>query len=243
MLTPEQMKERSLELAQQEGFTDSIFNYCDRWCEKCHFTSKCRNFAMSKDEPSSDSSEVWEYIENTFKATMLMIQEKMQELGIDPSEIDKVDLRKEYDPHDHPLYKNVHSLSLEMHKWLSGKKHGKLPDDALTVKMSKKNNQRLDESLEIIYFYNFFISAKVYRALLNHNKYQLDEIQNDSNGSAKIALIAMDRLIGAWSVLMENMADHEDEILDFLIKLAEVRKQTLIRFPNALNFVRPGFDQ
>jgi hypothetical protein len=243
MLTPEQMKERSLELAQQEGFIDSIFNYCDRWCEKCHFTSKCRSFALSKDEPSSDSSEVWEYLENTFKATMLMIQEKMQELGIDPSEIDKVDLSKEYDPHDHPLYKNVHSLSLEMHKWLSRNKPGKLPYEAPTANLSKENNPRLSESIEIIYFYNFFISAKIYRALLDHSKYQLDEIQNDSNGSAKIALIAMDRLIGAWSVLMENMMDHEDEILDFLIKLAEVRKQTLIRFPNVLKFVRPGFDQ
>jgi hypothetical protein len=243
MQTPEQMKQRSLELAQQEGFIDSIFNYCDRWCEKCHLTSKCRNFAMSKDEPSSDSPEVWEYIENTFKATMLMIQEKMQELGIDPSEIDEVDLSKKHDAHDHPLYKNVHALSLEMHKWLSRNKPRELTDNALKAKMSRENNKRLDESLDIIYFYNFFISAKIYRALLDHSKYQLDEIQNDSNGSAKIAVIAMDRLSGAWSVLMENMMHQEDEILEFLIKLAEVRKKTLLRFPNALNFIRPGFDQ
>ena len=51
-----------------------------------------------------------------------------------------------------------------------------------------------------------------------------DEDQNDSNGSAKIALIALDRLIASWSVLMENVMNHQDEILKFLIRLAEVRK-------------------
>src|SRR5689334_464552 len=28
-----------------EGFIVGIFNYCDRWCEACAFTSRCRLFA------------------------------------------------------------------------------------------------------------------------------------------------------------------------------------------------------
>src|SRR4030095_14146420 len=27
------------------GFIVGIFNYCDRWCEACAFTSRCRLFA------------------------------------------------------------------------------------------------------------------------------------------------------------------------------------------------------
>jgi len=43
-------------------------------------------------------------------------------------------------------------------------------------------------------------------------------------------------------LLMEKMTDHEDEILKFLISLADIRKQTELTFPMARKFVRPGFD-
>jgi len=79
-------------------------------------------------------------------------------------------------------------------------------------------NPRFYEALEVIYWYNFFVSAK-------------------------IALIALDRLIASWSIVMENMTDHEDEILKFLIQLADVRKHTEVTFPSACKFIRPGFDQ
>ena len=29
----------------RDGFIVGIFNYCDRWCERCRFTSHCRLFA------------------------------------------------------------------------------------------------------------------------------------------------------------------------------------------------------
>ena len=29
-----------------QGFIPSIHNYCDRWCERCPFTSRCRAYAM-----------------------------------------------------------------------------------------------------------------------------------------------------------------------------------------------------
>jgi len=103
-------------------------------------------------------------------------------------------------------------------------------------------NSRFNDALEVVYFYNFFISAKIYRALGGIDNFESNEIQTDSNGSAKIALIAIDRLIAAWSVAMENMMDHEDEILKFLISLAEIRIETESAFPLARQFVRPGFD-
>ena len=30
----------------QDGFILGIYNYCDRWCETCAFTSRCRVFAV-----------------------------------------------------------------------------------------------------------------------------------------------------------------------------------------------------
>ena len=39
----------------QDGFIVGIYNYCDRWCEACQFTSRCRSFSnRAKFEASQD---------------------------------------------------------------------------------------------------------------------------------------------------------------------------------------------
>lgn len=242
MRTPSEMKKRMEDLSRQDGYIDSIFNYCDRWCERCAFTSKCRNFAFGQDAPSPDGPELWDYLNNVFKATILMLDEMMEEMGIDPKEIEKMELPEEEDPKDHPLYKKVDDLAFTMQKWLDrNKPELKLPDDPEL--MSSEKDIRFSDSVEVIYWYNFFIAAKIYRALIGRDDFEPDEIQTDSNGSAKIALIGLDRLIASWSVVMENMMEHQDEILKILISLAEIRKQTEATFPLARKFIRPGFDE
>ena len=42
-------KERIKKLAQNPDFISGIYNYCDRWCERCAFTSRCMNFAMGEE--------------------------------------------------------------------------------------------------------------------------------------------------------------------------------------------------
>ncbi len=242
MLTPSEMKDRTLRLVNEGNFIEGIYNYCDRWCEKCSFTARCLNYESGKDAPDADSPELWEYLHNVFQSTLLMLEEKMEELGIDPEEIKKTETPDDYDPKDHPLYKKAYGLAFTMQKWLDTNKPGNdLPEDPDIV--SSEKNQRFLDSVDVIYWYNFFIAAKIYRALIGTDPDEEDEIQTDSNGSAKIALIGLDRLIASWSVIMEIMMDHQDEILKILITLAEIRKQTEATFPDARKFKRPGFDE
>ena len=30
----------------EHGFIPGVFNYCDRWCERCPFSSRCRVYAI-----------------------------------------------------------------------------------------------------------------------------------------------------------------------------------------------------
>lgn len=240
MLTPEEMKDRTLRLVKEGNFIEGIYNYCDRWCEKCQFTTRCLNYESDKDAPPPDSSDLFEYLDNVFKSTMLMLDELMEEMGVDPAEIEKMELPEGPDPREHPLYKKSYNLSMSMHKWLEENNPGEL----LTgIPYPGNNDNKTHDAIEIIYFYNFFISAKIFRALSGINDFDTGEIQTDSNGSAKIVLIAVDRLIPAWSILMETKKDQEDAILQFLISLADIRKQTATIFPNARKFIRPGFDE
>lgn len=43
-----------------EGFILGIYNYCDRWCETCRFTSRCRVFADGAEHDAASTPELKE---------------------------------------------------------------------------------------------------------------------------------------------------------------------------------------
>ncbi len=108
----------------------------------------------------------------------------------------------------------------------------------------------LEDAIEVIQFYLFFIEAKLTRALssyfnpvLSDEFYEEEGFQKDSEGSAKIALIAIDRTIAAWMTIHKYYSkDNDDEIILFMMKLNQIRNVTEEIFPKARDFVRPGFD-
>ena len=103
---------------------------------------------------------------------------------------------------------------------------------------------RLNDALEVVQWYSFFISAKIHRAFLKHGwDDEKDEYyMYDNLGSAKIALIAIDRSIAALGFMLEKMPQYEDDLLNFLATLSQIKKGVLAAFPKAMEFKRPGFD-
>jgi len=68
-------------------------------------------------------------------------------------------------------------------------------------------------------------------------------LRNDADGSVKVALIGMDRSIGAWGRLQEYFSEKTNSILDILLHLDRLRRRTEELFPQAKSFKRPGFDE
>ena len=64
----------------------------------------------------------------------------------------------------------------------------------------------------------------------------------DSNGSAKVALIAVDRCLLAWQKLLQYLTDAEDEIISLLALLQKIRNIGEETFPMARKFKRKGLD-
>ena len=67
--------------------------------------------------------------------------------------------------------------------------------------------------------------------------------ETDANGSAKVALLSIDRSIAAWTRLRPHLPDRADDILDLLVMLTRLRRDIESQFPQARDFKRPGFDQ
>ncbi|OLB60928.1 MAG: hypothetical protein AUI11_11855 [Acidobacteria bacterium 13_2_20CM_2_66_4] len=68
-----------------------------------------------------------------------------------------------------------------------------------------------------------------------------DPVQNDWNGSAKIALISLDRSEAAWRVIAQ--ATSHEEAGSLADAARDLRRLTLEKFPRAMSFIRPGFDE
>jgi hypothetical protein len=61
-----------------------IFNWCDRWCEKCSQTERCTLFQSSQRMSETESKDdFFEQLTVIFSATMDMLKEQAERLGID----------------------------------------------------------------------------------------------------------------------------------------------------------------
>src|SRR5947199_8978571 len=84
-------------LARDTRFIPGIYNYCDRWCERCPLSHRCLTAATEKfrdredqaaaaDNPETrarDNQKFWDKIHASFQLTMQMVKEDAQRLGID----------------------------------------------------------------------------------------------------------------------------------------------------------------
>jgi hypothetical protein len=101
------------------------------------------------------------------------------------------------------------------------------------------------DALEVVEWYLFFIDVKLQRAVssrVDHDREGDDGFPSDADGSAKVALVAIDRSIGAWARLREHFAAEADPILDLLVQLERLRRAAERDFPAARTFRRPGLD-
>src|SRR5689334_5568725 len=74
----------------EESFIPFIHNYCDRWCERCEFTDRCRVFAMeaemAEEEKDIESGAFVRSITDILEDAKKMLAQKAAEMGIDLDE-------------------------------------------------------------------------------------------------------------------------------------------------------------
>ena len=249
----------------EDKFIPGIYNYCDRWCERCAFTGKCRTFAMDQEEIGDgnpeDPAKFWDKMAQNLEDAVALLEEKAAEMGLDLDAItdDEVDEQLEQQRRsieEHPISKKVSLYASSTEEWLRANKdllkewQEKLEDYykiGLDEKQSLEEIRSVAEAVEIIRYYQYFIILKINRAIsgkLQDENYGFeDNEQKDYDGSAKIALIAIDKSISSWHYLMDEFEQKQDEILDILALLDNIKTNTETYFPDARAFVRPGFDE
>lgn len=248
-------------MGNNSDFIAGIHNYCDRWCERCTHTSKCMVYAM--EQKSYDDSETkdisnekfWTEITSSLQAAAELLEEMAEDLDLDFSEmesssptIEELDKKTE----KHPLSKMSKKYSEKVNKWFEKVK----PElESRGIQLEKKvemgfpekklvsEAEHLNDRLEIVRWYQHQIHIKIMRALRGQiDEFETDPIQNDSNGSAKVAFIGISRSSAAWAEFYNEFPAFEDEILTILALLEKLSSTLQDCFPDFQKFKRPGFD-
>jgi hypothetical protein len=245
-------------MRKQGKYIDGIYNYCDRWCERCPFTSRCRSFAMEQkmrkrmERKEKENAEYWAAMEKTLgeaidpavKESMSMFLDPKKDFpALEPDPEFEADMeRRDKFIEAHPLRKRSMDY-VELIETFFGK-DGDMPPEDVPWR----------DAWEVIHWYKYFVHVKFARALHGMIDEREDgdwydeetgekiEIPSDADGSAKIAIIGIERSISAWSMMREHFPKKDKEIIKMMALLAHVRMLADQTFPKAREFHRPGFD-
>jgi hypothetical protein len=248
----ERYKRTLLDLANNKNLVPGIYNYCDRWCERCTMTQRCLTYLHEqemKEETTRNKDEenknFWEQIRLAWEVTMELIEEDADRLGVDLDDVEDIELPEHIET---PLEVKAKEYGSKMHNWLNeNQPFIKEQAEKLVMINDEASIIKYKDAMEVIQWYYFFIGAKVHRAHLDleerrNNPEDEFNIYSDNLGSAKIAIIAIERSMDALSLFYNDFKEKEDDILKFLVELSSIKKQILQTFPGVMDFKRPGFD-
>jgi hypothetical protein len=252
-------------MAANPKHIEGIYNYCDRWCERCNFTSRCSVYrneeGLSAEENDINNKAFWDTIANSFANAVIQLQKIADERGITIPAADDAEMnlymanvkKKRQEMLLHPLIKYSKQYMMEAKLLLENNKALKERGETLLqlvelgvkdIGEAKKEIIQLNEYIEIVNWYLIQIQVKFMRALPTFDDDEGDEtFESDKNGSAKVALIGTDRCIVAWQHIMQWLPDAQDDILPLLGLLQKIRTLAEHTFPHARAFVRVGLDE
>ncbi|HEV2833926.1 MAG TPA: hypothetical protein VGW58_01340 [Pyrinomonadaceae bacterium] len=252
------MRHRSLtELASNPDLISGIYNYCDRWCERCPLTSRCLVYATEqvdhRESPKSNdvcNEAFWHKLSSILHETQQMIAGWAKEAGIDLTQVPdeeevKTRKRRRQIADHHPLARAGKKYANAASDWL---RQFDQTNEARKPHATDRDREQLEDAREVIQWYQYQIAVKIMRALSCRSdgwedEPEMAEFPKDSDGSAKVALIGIDRSIAAWRLVQLSLPDGADSIVPLILQLERLRKRVERSFPEARDFVRPGFDE
>ncbi len=238
---------KATEPAVSRDYIDFISAYCDRWCERCAFTSRCSAYAIEVATAMCGGD---------FEAGLELAvgraatpdegpqpRPDFDPLIEEPSEAELARFRREEDARAERVGESHISTMATIagvlaHRWLDDHRERVVAGADIVVR----------DAIETIAWDCYLIAAKLHRALRGRDAAERGEewadddhpVQNDWNGSAKVALISIERSLIAWETIAKATGD--SEAAQQADRLVDLRDAVDLEFPDARKFVRPGFD-
>jgi len=248
---------------QEAEFIPGIFNYCDRWCERCSMTSRCslyfretqrRAEHKEKGEDPDDWGIVLKDVHEDLQQAMQMCAEMADGQGIDLTEIEEEieeetssSEKEDQEITEHPLRKKAHAFAMDCHRFLD--KFCSLIQEEERKGVHSEQLGVIQDCFQIMSWYHMQIAVKIDRALRGSKEEdEEDEVwseaaRSDSDGSAKVAFLGLTRVMDALMKAHEWNTSLNAEIMPLLNTIYELIDDVNRDFPGHITFKRPGFDE
>jgi hypothetical protein len=244
----------------QNSFISGIYNHCDRWCERCKFTDRCKIFFEDRKQFNAleDKEDYLSIVSQNLGNVIEMLQKMAEERGIDLEDLkdgeayDK-EKQKAKKTRNHPLALIALDYMQSVEKWFNTNDHLQAckenylhnVDLGVNLEESDRALRLIDEASNIIHWYLFQIHIKLSSAVryYPHDPNFEDELNNMHHSSAKIALIGIENSMKAWQSLSAYLKNEEDFILETLLKLQQLKTKIHQQFPLLYKYKRPFFDE
>lgn len=225
----------------RDGFILGIYNYCDRWCETCAFTSRCGAFADHAEmeaerdpnlKPIADAPPLPQDIPPPPPKWMQELIEEMNKIASEPMSDDEyAKLRPRIAPEHESIETRAHAYADSVRTWLEARDCG--------------SRYQPTDPRAVIGWFQYSIPAKIHRAL--HGLAADDPAERDwpadHDGSAKVALLGIERSHAAWLELVHRGLASPSDVEPFITDLIWLSDELERVFPQARAFVRAGFDE
>jgi hypothetical protein len=210
------------------------------------------NFSISEEEFSDPEAQdirneaFWNKLSGILAETLELLRESAKKWGIELETYVSMDdieniKAKDVAAENHLLCRAAKRYSELVEDWFRGRETLLFETAA-----AAREGVSLEEAIDVIRWYQYFICAKVIRAVrgkIEEEEERCDEFASDSDGSAKIALIAMDRSVAAWAIIRHYDIHGAERVLNIIAFLDHLRQAVEKAFSSARSFIRPGFDR
>jgi hypothetical protein len=204
----------------------------------------------------------WTKLSEIFKTTLELVKEMADSEGID---LDALDTGKSVEEHrtlqkaakDHNISRAAKAYTDMAENWIkearaffmsseeTGPRFQSIPENG-----EAPEKDGIEDALEVIQYYQHQIYVKLARAISgwmeeeSENDDEPAQYAKDSDGSAKVALIGLDRSIAAWGIIDRRFPTFRShDVPAILTHLERLRRSVEKVFPDARGFLRPGFDR
>jgi hypothetical protein len=248
----------------QPRFVPGVYNYCDRWCERCRFQTRCRLFrdrqrmeaalnagldaaaaaALVNAEDDAEMEEEGPAAPGSERAEFLAIVAAANE---EPSAEETARIAEAFDRR-HARQK-AHPLSV------AAEEYAEITDGVTRVlrpMLEASRDPVALAALEAIEHFAWLIAIKTWRATgalvmqpedaddLHDEEFQL----SDANGCAKLVRTIAGESREAWQVLASVGSVAADGVPAAMVRrLEDLAARLAVAFPGAMAFVRPGLDE
>jgi hypothetical protein len=217
-----------------------IYSYCDRRCERCRFSQRCFSYRESVHVAVAPLFEM-----THAPLTAATPAQHMQSSAVDRSAALAL-LAQSRTPEaqdalrDEATFNDVlvaRSRDYALITWRILR--------TLRPIVDLRGDRDAREALDTAEYFSGMVASMIFRAVWGADQPEFDagDVQDDANGSAKVARLFIEESRRSWRVLMAVGRASADGVPARLIAmLNDLDAGMAARFPRAMDFVRPGFD-